>query len=175
MLIAIVFVVGCGGGGGGGQSSSVTVLPSDMVGTYLVQGIGLPNDQLGVQSDGDVVVNADSRAGSGGTITRIGTCSPQGIFALNGSWRAGGTDYTINANGELRPQNHSLVMQATVTGGNGFSCHDAPFSGDRVSNLEVPPPPPGANPPGDGGDIESPPPPPGDDPGPEMPPPPPSY
>ncbi len=159
VLTGVLAVAGCGGGGGG-QSASIATLSSDVVGTYRVEGLGLPNDEMGVQSDGDVVVNADSLAERGGAITRIGSCSPRGTLNLNGTWRTGGAEYAITANGELRPRTHSLVLQATVTGSDGLSHHDEPFSGDRVSDLEIPPPPPGD---GDDDDIELPPPPPGGD------------
>jgi hypothetical protein len=177
ILAAVLAIAGCGGGGGG-QGASTATLSSDVVGTYRVEGLGLPNDELGVQSDGDVVVNADSLGERGGAITRIGACSPQGALTLNGTWRTGGVDFSITASGELRPETHSLMLQATVAGSNGLSHHDEPFTGDWVSDLEVPPPPPGGGDDAGGGDdIELPPPPPGGDDGGgddiEIPPPPP--
>lgn len=156
ILTAIVAVAGCGGGGGG-QTASLALVPSAAVGTYRVEGIGLPNDELAIRSDGDVVVNAESRAERGGCITKIGTCSPSGMLSLNGTWRTGGVDFSITGTGELRLQTRSLTLRATVAGSNGLSYRDEIFSGDWVSELEVPPPPPDY--PED--DIEMPPAPPG--------------
>lgn len=159
LLLASVTVVG-GCGGGGGQVASVALGPTDVVGTYRVEGIGLPNDELAIRSNGDVVVNAESRAEREGCILKIGTCSPHGTLALNGTWRNGGVDYSITATGKLRPETRSLLLRGTVTGSNGLSRRDESFYGDWVSELEIPPPPPGDLPAGDG--IELPPPPPGD-------------
>jgi len=162
VLAAVAGIAGCGGGGG--QTASLALVPTGVVGTYRVEGIGLPNDELAIRSDGDVVVNAESRAEREGRITKIGTCSPRGTLSLNGTWRTGGVDYSITAVGELRPETRSLVLRATVTGSNGLSRRDESFSGNWVSELEIPPPPPdydGQTPPGYAGeDIEPPPAPP---------------
>ena len=174
LIVAVVVgLTGCGGGGGGG-SASLSAVPSGAIGTWKVPGLGLPDDEMGVQSDGDVVVNSETPATRADSQARIGTCTPQGTLVLSGSWRSGGVDYQISATGAVQPESHSLTIQATVTASNGSGRENAVVSGDRISDVELPPPPPG-DPPGDPGD-ELPPPPPGDEPDtPEMPPPPPTY
>jgi len=157
MLAMVVAVAGCGGGGGG-QIASASRVPSAAVGTYRVQGLGLPDDQMSVQSGGDVVVSTEAPAGRADSVAKIGTCGAQGALLLNGSWRLDGVDYEIAASGMVLPESHSLTLQATVTGSNAEVCRDETFSGDWISDLEFPPPPPG-DPPDD--DMELPPPPPG--------------
>lgn len=174
ILTIAVTLAGCGGGGGAGGGSataSLTKVPSDIVGTWRVPGLGLPDDKLGVRSDGGVIINTQLSGTRGDSQTRIGTCSPEGSLDLNGSWRASGVDYFINASGRVQPQSHSLTMQATVVASSGAKHENQVVSGDKISGLELPPPPPG-DPPAD--DLEKPPPPPGDDPsGTGLPPPPP--
>jgi hypothetical protein len=178
-----VGLTGCGGGGGGGGSASLTdvppgivgfgQVPSDVVGTWKVPGLGLPADQMGVQPDGDVVVNSESPATRADSQAKIGACSPQGALTLNGTWRSGGVDYQISATGNVVPASHSLTLNADVTASNGDAHHNALFSGDRISDIELPPPPP-FDPPANPGD-EYPPPPPDGWPGDELPPPPPAF
>jgi len=174
LIVAVVVgLTGCGGGGGGG-SASLSVVPSGAIGTWKIQGLGLPNDEMGVQSDGDVVVNSETPATRGDSQTKIGICSPRGTLALSGSWRSGGVDYQISATGAVQPESHSLTLRANTTASNGAGRENADFSGDRISDAELPPPPPFDLPTDPG--YELPPPPPGDEPDtPEMPPPPPSY
>lgn len=167
----IVVLAGCGGGGGG-ATSSLSQVPMGIVGTWQVPGLGLPDDEMGVQSDGDVVVNSEEPANRSGSQTRIGVCNPDGTLVLNGSWQSDGVDYTISASGRVEAQSHSLTIQATIVTSSGERMDYQGVSGDRISDMELPPPPPG-DPWSDDG-IEYPPPPPGD-PSDELPPPPPSF
>ncbi len=184
IVVIAAMLTGCGGGGGaGGSSAGITQVPSDIVGTWRVPGMGLPNDELGVQTNGDVVVNSETATSRSDSQARIGTCSPQGVLSLNGGWRHNGVDYSINASGSVQSQSHSMTLHATIVESTGGRHEGQVINGDRVSDIELPPPPPGDDPgTGSGGDggIELPPPPPGYDPGTgdggiELPPPPPSY
>ena len=163
ILVIVVAMAGCGGGGGGGATpASLSKVPTDMVGTWQVPGLGLPDDEMGVQADGDVIVNSDVPATRSDSQTRIGSCSADGTLALNGSWRLGGVDYSINASGRVQAQTHSLTMQATIVASSGERRDNQVVSGDRVSGTELSPPAPPVDPPGGG--TELPPPPPGDGP-----------
>ena len=176
MMAAIL--VGCGGGATA-TSTTITELSSDMVGTWRVPGIGLPDDELGVQTDGDVVVNSEVASSRSGSQVKIGTCDSQGTLNLNGSWRCGGVDYSINASGSMQLPSHSMTLRATIVA--GADRHEGQvLSGDRVSGDQLPLPQPTDS---DNGGVEQPPPVPGDDPGTgsggdsdiELPPPPPDF
>jgi hypothetical protein len=159
VVIIVAGIVGCGGGGGGGaQPLSLVGTQSDLVGTWRVQGLGLPDDQMGVQTNGDVVVNSESPATRGGSVAKIGTWSPQGTLSLAGTWRSGGVDYSIIGTGTFQPGSRSLAVQASVTGSDGISLRGATILGDKIGDYDLPPPPPDF--PTGGDDMEQPPPPP---------------
>ena len=163
-LVAMLIMAGCGGGGGGvaqlGQPQMLS-LPSEMVGTYNVQGLGLPNDELGVETSGDVFVQADAPANArmvSASHVRIGSCSRDGALSLSGAWSVGGANYSITASGRVRAESRSLSLQATVLEDSNVLHRDAAVTGELVQVLNPPaPPPPPVIP----------------DPSPDMPPPPP--
>lgn len=159
VVVVIAGLAGCGGGGGG-QTSNLATLPSDLVGTYQVGGLNLPDDQLGIKPNGDVIVNSEASSTRGASSqTRIGSCSPEGTLSLGGTWKSGGTDYAISANGTIVPATHCLTLQATLTSGTIVTASDETVSGSKIGDHELPPSPPDY--PDDGGDdILRPPPPP---------------
>lgn len=150
-LAAMLVTAGCGGGGGGSAvSGSGTLLSQDVVGTWNVPNLGLPNNQLGVQSNGDVVVNSEGTVR--GTRNRslaavkIGTCNPDGSITLNGNWIAQDTHYRITGSGQVSASSHSISLQATVETVNGSNVtvvlERTESGGVKMGDTEYPPPPP---------------------------------
>lgn len=158
VVVIVAGISGCGGGGGG-QTLSLSTLPPEIVGTYHVHGLGLPEDELGVKSNGDVVVNSETPATRSGSQTRIGSCSAQGVILLDGSWTTGGTAYTVSASGTVVGASRLLTLQAMLTVGSLVGGSNATVSGVKLGDFELPPPVPDLR---DGGveDMLRPPPPP---------------
>lgn len=148
-LLILLLIAGCGGGGSNTASIS-TQLSSNLVGTWSVEGLALPNDQLVVQSDGDVIVYSESstRSTSTGsdesqTGARIGTCNPDGTISLNGAWRYQSVDYNISATGKVDSSSQSLLLLATVRDSSHILYNDTEANGVKLSADEMPPAPPG--------------------------------
>ena len=150
-------------------------LPSTLTGNWVVGNLGLPNDRLSVQTDGQVVVAAST---SRGTVT-IGSCAPDGTLDLNGTWTSDGVDYVISGSGAIDPSSETLTINATFTNGGTSVSRDEHVTGVKVTTdgYDTPPAPPddSVEP---GGNPDTPPPPPdmdSSDSDKDLPPPPPSF
>lgn len=159
VVVVVAGIAGCGGGGGG-QSSLLTTLSPEIVGTYYVQGLNLPGDEMGVKPNGDVVVNSETSGTRGSSEAKIGSCDAQGTLLLNGSWTSGGTDYTISATGSIVPASGGLTLEGTVAGGNLVTQQDTTIYGTKIADDMLRPPPPPDIPDSGDGDMLKPPPPP---------------
>ncbi len=182
IALAATMLSGCGGGGGTGMGivagppQAASPLPPTLTGDWVVRDLGLPNDRISVQTDGQVVV---ATSASRGTVT-IGSCAPDGALDLNGTWTSDGVDYAICGSGAIDPSSESLTLDATVTGGNASVCRDALVTGVRASadGYDTPPAPPDDSVDEPGGNPDTPPAPPDmdiSDSDRDLPPPPPSF
>ncbi|MCL5103399.1 MAG: hypothetical protein M1133_04710 [Armatimonadetes bacterium] len=157
-IVVVLTAAGCGGGGGGvasgisaGAPATLSApLPSEMTGTWTVQNLGLPNDQMVVQTDGQVVIDtAGSRSVSSTTrsasYTRIGTAKTDGSLDLNGRWTSSGTEYSITGSGNIDTSTRSVAVQATVQRGSAVLHQETVvhgIKGTTPEGLDYPPPPP---------------------------------
>ncbi|MCE5324593.1 hypothetical protein LLG46_14950 [bacterium] len=145
-IIMILATAGCGGGGGSTASTPLK-LSNDIVGTWQVEDLGLPNDQIVIQDDGDVVVEATTSQTRGDSTVVIGGCSADGTLNLNGGWTVDGVDHTIDATGSVDSNNSKLSLCATVCQDEEVICENITVTGtkgDSVSDddIEAPPDPP---------------------------------
>ncbi|MHB9036147.1 MAG: hypothetical protein ACYC64_05735 [Armatimonadota bacterium] len=157
-VVMIAALAGCGGGGGsaiGVVDPPVTLSPlsPDIVGTWQVQNLGVPNDEIIVQEDGDIVIGVTEpqtlSANQSADLVNIGTCTSLGVVHLAGRWIASGVEHSIDATGTIDPGSSKLSLQATVkeaertvrqsitvTGSKGVD------ASDQASDAQTPPPPP---------------------------------
>lgn len=166
-LVSIVIaltVVGCGGGGGAtsavsagsgsGASSLSAPMPSEITGTWTITNLGLPNDQMIVQTDGQVVIDTASTsrgiasatsAARSSSYTKIGTARTDGALDLNGRWTASGIEYSISGIGNIDVAARSLYVRVTVQRGSAILHEDTTvrgIKGNASEELDYPPPPP---------------------------------
>lgn len=144
VIVIAVLLTGCGGGGGvsttGGNSivstvpttQQVVTLPTDLTGNWTVKNLGLPNNEIIVESDGSVnVVSSGTRSSS-----KIGSCSTEGILTLNGGWSVDSKSYTIMAAGRINTTSSSLSLNATLLESGKVVVENAAVQGDRSSGYE---------------------------------------
>ncbi|MCE5314478.1 MAG: hypothetical protein ABFD49_05560 [Armatimonadota bacterium] len=143
-ISAIALIAGCGGGGGGSTSTSLSTLSSDITGAWQVENLSLPDNEIIVEEDGDVVVDSDSPQ-------TIGTCSSLGVLNLSGSWVSSDVQHTIEATGAINTSTSQLSICATVTQADETMCENATVIGTRTQDadddeddeeMDVPPAPP---------------------------------
>jgi len=164
IALTITMLSGCGGGGGTGMGivagppQAASPLPPTLTGDWVVRDLGLPNDRVSVQTDGQVVVAASAGRG---TVT-IGSCAPDGAMDFNGSWTSDGVDYVIAGSGAIDPSSELLTLNATVTNGDTSVRHDARVTGVRAAadGYDTPPAPPDDSVDEPGGNPDTPPAPP---------------
>ena len=163
-ILVVLMVVGCGGGGGvtssvsggsgSGASSLSSPLPTEMTGTWTLTSLGLPNDQMLVQTDGQVVIDtastsrsisSASTASRSSSYTRIGTARSDGALDLSGRWTASGIEYSISGSGNIDTAARSVSVRATVQRSGAMLHQATTVRGSRGSaheELDYPPPPP---------------------------------
>jgi hypothetical protein len=151
LSVVIMAMAGCGGGGGAADQSALR-LSDDIVGTWQVADLGLPNDQIVIENDGDVAVEvttSQTRSDSPGALIVIGSCS-SGELNLNGSWTVNGVERSIVATGNVDSTGSALSLSATVSQDEEIVCRNVTVTGvkdDGLSDLssddiEPPPAPP---------------------------------
>lgn len=149
-VLLIVVAAGCGGGGGTVSQAlpdASKSLSDDIVGTWQVQSLGLPNNQVQIEKDGDVAVEADgsqTRSDSSNSLVVIGSCSSSGTLSLNGSWVVDGVEHSIVATGNVNSS--ALSLSATVRQNEEIVCQNVTVTGvkdsEESSDVETPPAPP---------------------------------
>jgi hypothetical protein len=152
-VIMIAAMAGCGGGGGGATGPSALRLSDNIVGTWQVANLGLPNDQIVIEDDGDVAVEATgskTRSDSSSSLVVIGSCNGSGTLSLNGSWTVNGVEHSIVATGNVDSTASALSLSATVRQDEEIICQNVTVTGvkdDDASDqsdddIETPPAPP---------------------------------
>lgn len=139
-ILLIAALAGCGGGGGGSATSSPSLMEisEDILGTWQVENIDLPNDEIAIEQDGKVVIEvADSQTRDSSTTNTvcIGNCSSAGILQLNGNWTNGGIEHSIQATGSIDTDSNKLTLLATVTTADETVCQNAQITGTKCSET----------------------------------------